>query len=467
MGIELALFLIIGGIAILSAVMMLISDNAVHSALFLILNFGCVAFFYLMLNAPFLAMVQITVYAGAIMVLFTFVIMLLGAEKLTPEAEPQFPWLVPAALTVTSLLLLLASIAILQSDVDAAEPYVAEPQLRVIHAAGNVEQVNLYLQPLDPSDLERSDGNEAEISSANLREAATTEPEIIAQDVVFGEYTEYETYPIGEYELWVLPENAEPLQRNALYITSVFLNGDDVISLLLLADVNDPTQIRSVTLPSSLETVEERNTVRFTVVNALPCPSNTPTCPQTVEIADITDDYTDDPFIVLENLGYGQISETQILDKGDYDFGVYPSGFINNLRETSEEDAELKFPHYARIQEQTLEANSSFLWILTSDVGNQINPPVSIIIHDQNHPSFGGPEAIGFSLFTAYLFPFEVIGVLLLTAMIGVIVMTKEAQTKTRRSKARRMANVPGNPTIQEYVKSLQHDTSNTDQEAH
>ncbi len=75
---ELTLFVIVGAVAVVSAAMMLISENAVHSALFLILNFACIAFFFLMLNAPFLAMVQITVYAGAIMVLFLFVIMLSG-----------------------------------------------------------------------------------------------------------------------------------------------------------------------------------------------------------------------------------------------------------------------------------------------------------------------------------------------------------------------------------------------------
>jgi NADH-quinone oxidoreductase subunit J len=50
--------------------------------LFLVLNFITVAVFYLLLGAPFIAMAQITVYAGAIMVLFLFVIMLLGAEHL-------------------------------------------------------------------------------------------------------------------------------------------------------------------------------------------------------------------------------------------------------------------------------------------------------------------------------------------------------------------------------------------------
>ncbi len=75
-------FMLLAVIAVGSAIGMLISRDAVHSALFLVLNFITIAVFYIVLNAPFLAMVQVTVYAGAIMVLFMFVIMLLGAERL-------------------------------------------------------------------------------------------------------------------------------------------------------------------------------------------------------------------------------------------------------------------------------------------------------------------------------------------------------------------------------------------------
>jgi NADH-quinone oxidoreductase subunit J len=76
------LFLILAVVAIAAAAGMLLSRNAVHSALWLIVNLAAVAVLYIVLNAPFIAMVQITVYAGAIMVLFLFVIMLLGAERL-------------------------------------------------------------------------------------------------------------------------------------------------------------------------------------------------------------------------------------------------------------------------------------------------------------------------------------------------------------------------------------------------
>jgi NADH-quinone oxidoreductase subunit J len=96
MTLELILFLILSLIAISTAVGMLLSRNAVYSALFLVLNFSTVAVFYLLLGAPFIAMAQITVYAGAIMVLFLFVIMLLGAESL-PKLE-VLPWQRPLAI---------------------------------------------------------------------------------------------------------------------------------------------------------------------------------------------------------------------------------------------------------------------------------------------------------------------------------------------------------------------------------
>jgi len=99
---DLALFLVLALIAIATALGLLFSKNAVYSALFLVLNFVTVAVFYLLLGAPFIAMAQVTVYAGAIMVLFLFVIMLLGAENL-PKTEVM-PWQKPLAILLSVLL---------------------------------------------------------------------------------------------------------------------------------------------------------------------------------------------------------------------------------------------------------------------------------------------------------------------------------------------------------------------------
>ncbi len=87
---ELVFFIILALVAIGAGLGLLFSRNAVYAALFLVLNFMTVAVFYLMLNAPFLAMAQVTVYAGAIMVLFLFVIMLLGTSKLKPSPENRW-----------------------------------------------------------------------------------------------------------------------------------------------------------------------------------------------------------------------------------------------------------------------------------------------------------------------------------------------------------------------------------------
>jgi len=100
---DLILFLIPAAIAVISAFGMLLSRNSVYSALFLVLNFATVAVFYLLLGAPFIAITQVTVYAGAIMVLFLFVIMLLGADAL-PESN-DLPWQKPMAAFLAVVLL--------------------------------------------------------------------------------------------------------------------------------------------------------------------------------------------------------------------------------------------------------------------------------------------------------------------------------------------------------------------------
>ena len=80
MSIELILFIIFGLVAAVSGIIMITRPNPVISALFLIVNFGSLAGLYILLNAQFIAVVEIIVYAGAIMVLFLFVIMLLRPE---------------------------------------------------------------------------------------------------------------------------------------------------------------------------------------------------------------------------------------------------------------------------------------------------------------------------------------------------------------------------------------------------
>jgi NADH-quinone oxidoreductase subunit J len=85
MTIDLILFLVLAAIALTTALGMLTSRNTIYAAMHLVTNFITVAIFYLLLDSPFISLAQVTVYAGAIMVLFLFVIMLLGAEQIAPE----------------------------------------------------------------------------------------------------------------------------------------------------------------------------------------------------------------------------------------------------------------------------------------------------------------------------------------------------------------------------------------------
>ncbi len=77
---ELALFVVLAIVAVVAAVGVVVSRSATHSALFLLVNFCTLAGLYILLNAQFIAVAQVIVYAGAIVVLFLFVVMLLGAE---------------------------------------------------------------------------------------------------------------------------------------------------------------------------------------------------------------------------------------------------------------------------------------------------------------------------------------------------------------------------------------------------
>ena len=79
---ETLLFWLVAAIALIASVSMIVQRNPVYSALFLIVTLLSIAGLFLLLNAQFLAVIQIIVYAGAIMVLFLFVIMLLDIRRM-------------------------------------------------------------------------------------------------------------------------------------------------------------------------------------------------------------------------------------------------------------------------------------------------------------------------------------------------------------------------------------------------
>jgi NADH-quinone oxidoreductase subunit J len=105
---ETIIFFILAVIAVAAGVGVIAQRHAVRSGLFLLVNFCCLAGLYILLNAQFVAAVQVIIYAGAIVVLMLFVVMLLGAERAeeTPDLR-RYQGVAGALLAV----LLLAGVA--------------------------------------------------------------------------------------------------------------------------------------------------------------------------------------------------------------------------------------------------------------------------------------------------------------------------------------------------------------------
>lgn len=106
------IFYFLSFLAILSALMVVISRNPVHSVLYLIITFFAIAGHYVLLNAQFLAAVHIIVYAGAIMVLFLYVIMMLN---LNAEVEPHKSAIQKIAATVAGGILMIVLVGALRN----------------------------------------------------------------------------------------------------------------------------------------------------------------------------------------------------------------------------------------------------------------------------------------------------------------------------------------------------------------
>jgi NADH-quinone oxidoreductase subunit J len=148
---DLILFILLALIAVGSALGMLLSQNAIHSALFLVLNFAVVALFFLILGAPFIALVQVAVYAGAIMVLFLFVIMLLGAELLR-QPVTALPWQRPLMIFLGVLFLAALAVAFFSQGVGPPIGTELQSEFGGPQAVGR-ELFTTYLLPFEVTSL--------------------------------------------------------------------------------------------------------------------------------------------------------------------------------------------------------------------------------------------------------------------------------------------------------------------------
>ena len=145
------LFYALSAFAIVSAIMVLVSKNPIHSVLWLRLVFFAISGHYIILNAQFLAIVNIIVYAGAIMVLFLFVIMLMNVQS---DKEPQKKLLIKfiGVLSGGSLLILLIALVKQTAQLEGKQVLMKEGTIGLIHPLGKA-LFNDYVLPFEISSV--------------------------------------------------------------------------------------------------------------------------------------------------------------------------------------------------------------------------------------------------------------------------------------------------------------------------
>ena len=427
------LFLVVSFVAVLAAGMMLTRQNAVHSALFLIVNFGCVAFLYLMLDAPFLAMVQVTVYTGAIMVLFLFVIMLLGAET-TTDTSGRMRWLGFAGTAVAIALLLIFAFPLasnMLSDERAEQPD-ARAQVRVINAIPGGEA-----QTFTVMDMGREMTLGDTVRGNVLFDAAAESAEDMRLDgvtyefgrestggydeVAAGDYTvivgvagpEFESAPIFSQSRMLAPDSA----HSVLF----FLNTEGLVDVTVLEDDISAPAVGKMRLTLFNAVTDKRvslvdvgqYTTRGTLCDDSACGSLIP------------------HRVLIEQLPAGGHISLE-LEAGSYNL-AFVDAEQNVLRTLADYQAERGL----------IETR-----VFVREPGIPGSQPSyrAAVFNAIGAPAFGSPESVGQVLFIDYVLPVMLVGMLLLVALIGVIVLARPdalAQAERRRINRRRRVNRP------------------------
>ena len=140
---------ILGGLTIGSALMVILSTHPVRSILYLILTFFLISANYVLMNAQFLAIVNIIVYAGAIMVLFLFVLMMLNLSK---DNEPRSSIAMKAAATIAGGSLLTVLIASLKNAVVSKAIVTGNDNQGLVEVLGK-ELFSTYILPFEISSV--------------------------------------------------------------------------------------------------------------------------------------------------------------------------------------------------------------------------------------------------------------------------------------------------------------------------
>lgn len=127
----------LSGLTLLSALMVVLSKNPIHSVLYLVFTFFCISGHYVLMNAQFLMAVNIIVYAGAIMVLFLFVIMMFDLKKNIPDSKTN--------LTKLAGVIVAGSVMVIMIAAFKNTNFVAPDETTYLPQTGMVENLGLIL----------------------------------------------------------------------------------------------------------------------------------------------------------------------------------------------------------------------------------------------------------------------------------------------------------------------------------
>jgi len=373
------LFLLVGGSAVAAAVGMLLLRNAVYSALCLIYIMGALALLFLMLDAPFLALVQVAVYAGAVMVLFLFVMMLLGNQAIS-AGEREIRGLPIIASIAATLFILVAGLAIQSGDVDSRAPPPTPPQLRVaqyLPAEAAAEGVELWIGGIET-----------------------------AADFGYGSVSAFTTLPAGQHTISLVAADG-----SRLYEGNVNLAAGESASWLIYAGEGGAPRATRITEDGSHVSLRES---RVALVNLSDRPLSVYDTGSDREL-----DPARDPLWAAE-LAPGGASEKRLTERGSVDLAFVDLATGETMLRTPVLE---------------LAGGQSTLLVAAADATGRT------VLHD--HPAetadaFGSPAAVGHSLFRRYLLPFEMIGVLLLAALVGGIIVAQGQRREVRRRDVRR-----------------------------
>jgi NADH:ubiquinone oxidoreductase subunit 6 (subunit J) len=403
---ETILFAVAFVIAILGAVIMLTSRNAVHSALGLVVTMGALAFLFLMLDAPFLAMIQITVYAGAIMVLFIFVIMLLGAEKL--DLHEPFRWLPSVGLTLAVSLLLAIGWPILTANVNLQDPPPPAPRVRVVHAAPDVSPVTIALND-----------------------------KVVVSGLAFQSISDFAEVSAGDYTVSVTPEGGSPITAALSFVAGT------VQTIIAYGEGDQPS---FAVVNDDLSTITEARNSRIMVFNGY--------MPDTsVSLVNFGSEFDEnDTRTYANDIPYGAASDAFYVLEGDFDITFVPGAGATDVNPGIDNVL-------YRDREFVIERDQAQLIVLSAE--RQFDGSLraeAIHFEVEARPSFGGPRAIGTLLFIDYMLPMQLLAVLLLAAMVGAIILTHRhvspvrQRTNARRRVARPLTNVIASQVGHEVV---------------